>query len=175
MVAFESCSIGVILPVYSTFKAIETNNITGLQDLTVDYLKIFLINAPAAVVAVGLFFFLDNITRFEITYLLEVGLKLFLCPLGSSIVLKKHAVLISQDTACAYIASQSTGSQIKFKDVNQIDEDDIEEMDIKWNMHLLSMRADKFWKKTGKKISIQGSDVAEFDKLKVECFNCHKI
>nr|GEZ95439.1 hypothetical protein [Tanacetum cinerariifolium] len=52
------------------------------------------------------------------------------------------------------------------KDINQIDEDDIEEMDIKWNMALLSMRADKFWKKTGKKISIQGSDVAGFDKSK---------
>nr|GEU75737.1 zinc finger, CCHC-type [Tanacetum cinerariifolium] len=61
------------------------------------------------------------------------------------------------------------------KDINQIDEDDIEEMDIKWNMALLSMRADKFWKKTGKKINIQGSDVAGFDKSKVKCFNCHKI
>nr|GEX28455.1 hypothetical protein [Tanacetum cinerariifolium] len=73
---------------------------------------------------------------------------------------------ISQDTACAYIASQSSGSQVKFEDINQIDEDDMEEIDIKWNMALLSMRADKFWKKTGKKISIQGSDVAWFDKLK---------
>nr|GFA15289.1 hypothetical protein [Tanacetum cinerariifolium] len=50
---------------------------------------------------------------------------------------------ISQDTACAYITSQSSGSQIKFEDINQIDEDDVEEMDIKWNMALLSMRADK--------------------------------
>nr|GEZ68394.1 hypothetical protein [Tanacetum cinerariifolium] len=75
---------------------------------------------------------------------------------------------ISQDTACAYIASQSSGSQIKFEDINQIDEDDIEEMDIKWNMALLSMRADKFWKNTVKKISIQGSDVAGFDKSKEE-------
>nr|GEZ40899.1 hypothetical protein [Tanacetum cinerariifolium] len=73
---------------------------------------------------------------------------------------------ISQDTACAYIASQSSGFQIKFEDINQIDEDDIEEMDIKWNTALLSMRADKFWKKTGKKISIQGSDVAGFNKSK---------
>nr|GFD23244.1 hypothetical protein [Tanacetum cinerariifolium] len=37
------------------------------------------------------------------------------------------------------------------------------------------MRADKFWKKTCKKISIQGSDVAGFDKSKVECFNYHKM
>nr|GEX72443.1 hypothetical protein [Tanacetum cinerariifolium] len=56
-----------------------------------------------------------------------------------------------------------------------IDEDDMEEMDIKWNMALLSMRADKFWKKTWKKIRIQGIDVAGFDKSKVECFNCHKM
>nr|GFC43121.1 ribonuclease H-like domain-containing protein [Tanacetum cinerariifolium] len=62
-----------------------------------------------------------------------------------------------------FIASQSNSSQIKFKDINQIDEDDIEEIDIKWNMALLSMRADKFWKRTGKKISIQGLDVAGFD------------
>nr|GEW93212.1 hypothetical protein [Tanacetum cinerariifolium] len=32
-----------------------------------------------------------------------------------------------------------------------------------------------FWKKTGKKISIQGTDMAGFDKSKVECFNCHKM
>nr|GEW17963.1 hypothetical protein [Tanacetum cinerariifolium] len=82
---------------------------------------------------------------------------------------------ISQDTTCAYIASQSSGSQIKFEDINQIDEDDIKDMDIKWNMALLSMRADRFWKKTGKKISIQGTDVAGFDKSKVECFNYHKM
>nr|GEW91827.1 hypothetical protein [Tanacetum cinerariifolium] len=46
---------------------------------------------------------------------------------------------------------------------------------IKWNMALLSMSADRFWKKTGKKITIQGSNVAGFDKSKVECFICHKM
>nr|GEZ44065.1 ribonuclease H-like domain-containing protein [Tanacetum cinerariifolium] len=66
-------------------------------------------------------------------------------------------------------------SHVPFEDINQIDEDDMKELDIKWNMALLSMRADKFWKKTGKKISIQGTDVAGFDKLKVEGFNCHKM
>nr|GEU49369.1 hypothetical protein [Tanacetum cinerariifolium] len=84
-------------------------------------------------------------------------------------------VSLSHDTVCAYIASQSNGSQIKYEDITQIDKDDIEEMDIKWNMALLSMRADRFWKKTGKKITIQGSDVAGFDKSNVECFNCHKM
>nr|GEY07446.1 ribonuclease H-like domain-containing protein [Tanacetum cinerariifolium] len=85
------------------------------------------------------------------------------------------AASFSHDTVCTYIASQSNGSQIKYKDINQIDEDDIEEMDITWNMSLLSMRANRFWKKTGKKITIQGTDVAGFDKSKVECFNFHKM
>nr|GEX79554.1 hypothetical protein [Tanacetum cinerariifolium] len=53
------------------------------------------------------------------------------------------AASISQDTVCAYIASQLNGSQIKYEDITQIDEDDIKEMDIKWNMALLSMRADR--------------------------------
>nr|GEZ55682.1 putative ribonuclease H-like domain-containing protein [Tanacetum cinerariifolium] len=85
------------------------------------------------------------------------------------------AASISHDTVCTYIASQSNDSQIKYKDITQIDEDDIKEMEIKWNMALLSMRADRFWKKTGKKITIQGSDIAGFDKSNVECFNFYKI
>ncbi|GJT08937.1 putative ribonuclease H-like domain-containing protein [Tanacetum coccineum] len=81
----------------------------------------------------------------------------------------------SHDIIYAYIATQSNGSQIRYEDITQINEDDMEEMDIKWNMALLSMRADRFWKRTGKKITIQGSDVAGFDKSEVECFNCHKM
>ncbi|GJY20856.1 reverse transcriptase domain-containing protein [Tanacetum coccineum] len=72
----------------------------------------------------------------------------------------------SVPTASIHVSTVST---------NVIDKDDIEEMDIKWNMALLSMRADRFWKKTGKNITIQGSDVAGFDKSNVECFNCHKM
>nr|GFB12437.1 hypothetical protein [Tanacetum cinerariifolium] len=74
---------------------------------------------------------------------------------------------------------KAEGSETQEKTFNRlqanIDKDDIEEMDIKWNMALLSMRADRFLKKTGKKITIQGTDVAGFDKSKVECFNFHKM
>nr|GEV24489.1 hypothetical protein [Tanacetum cinerariifolium] len=65
-------------------------------------------------------------------------------------------------TATVYTASSNApnASANVATDINQINEDDMEEIDIKWNMALLSMRADKFWKKTEKKISIQRSDVA---------------
>lgn len=42
------------------------------SDLSVDYFKMFLLNVPAAVVALTLLFFLDDLTGFEITYLLEL-------------------------------------------------------------------------------------------------------
>nr|GEW73494.1 hypothetical protein [Tanacetum cinerariifolium]GEW73507.1 hypothetical protein [Tanacetum cinerariifolium] len=48
-------------------------------------------------------------------------------------------------------------------------------LQLPWNTALLSMRDDIFWKKTGKKITIQGTDVAGFNKSKVECFNFHKM
>nr|GEU66318.1 ribonuclease H-like domain-containing protein [Tanacetum cinerariifolium] len=66
-------------------------------------------------------------------------------------------------------------TQVSPADINQIDEDDIEEMDIKWNMALLSIRAGRYWKKTRKKISIQSTNVVGFDKSKVECFNFYKM
>nr|GFB71189.1 hypothetical protein [Tanacetum cinerariifolium] len=44
----------------------------------------------------------------------------------------------------------------------------MEEMDIKWNKALLSVRADKFWKNTGKKISIQESDSAGLPEAKTD-------
>ncbi|XP_010433975.1 PREDICTED: PGR5-like protein 1A, chloroplastic [Camelina sativa] len=43
------------------------------SDLAVDYFKMFLLNVPATVVALGLFFFLDDITGFEITYIMELS------------------------------------------------------------------------------------------------------
>ncbi|XP_051114441.1 PGR5-like protein 1B, chloroplastic isoform X2 [Andrographis paniculata] len=42
------------------------------SDLSVDYLKMFLLNVPAALIALVLFFFLDDLTGFKITYLLEL-------------------------------------------------------------------------------------------------------
>nr|GEY38232.1 hypothetical protein [Tanacetum cinerariifolium] len=80
---------------------------------------------------------------------------------------------ISQDTACAYIVSQSSASQIKFEEINQIDEDDMEEMDIKWNMALLSMRADKWVilqenAKLPKTRTVEGETTTDRETLKEE-------
>ncbi|GJW54970.1 putative ribonuclease H-like domain-containing protein, partial [Tanacetum coccineum] len=82
---------------------------------------------------------------------------------------------LSDATIYAFLANQPSGSQIVHKDLEQIHDDDLEEMDLKWQLALLSMRAKKFYQRTGKKITINGGDTAGFDKTKVECFNYHKL
>ncbi|GJY59320.1 putative ribonuclease H-like domain-containing protein [Tanacetum coccineum] len=82
---------------------------------------------------------------------------------------------LSDATVYAYLATQPNGSQVVHEDLDQIHEDDLDEMDLKWQLALLSMKARKFYQRTGKKIVINGSDTAGYDKKKVECFNCHKL
>ncbi|GJY66905.1 retrovirus-related pol polyprotein from transposon TNT 1-94, partial [Tanacetum coccineum] len=82
---------------------------------------------------------------------------------------------LSESTVYAFLTSQPNGSQLVYEDLEKIHEDDIEEMDLKWQLALLSMRTRRFFQKTGRKITINGSDTAGYDKSKVECFNCHKI
>ncbi|GJY38245.1 putative ribonuclease H-like domain-containing protein [Tanacetum coccineum] len=52
---------------------------------------------------------------------------------------------------------------------------DLEEINLKWQLALLSMRTRKFFQKTGRKITINECDTAGYDKSKVECFNYHKL
>ncbi|GJR85438.1 hypothetical protein Tco_0209449 [Tanacetum coccineum] len=48
----------------------------------------------------------------------------------------------------SFFASQSNSSQLDNKDLNQIDPDDLEEMDLKWQKAMLTIRARRFLKKT---------------------------
>ncbi|GJX02952.1 putative ribonuclease H-like domain-containing protein [Tanacetum coccineum] len=64
---------------------------------------------------------------------------------------------------------------VEQEDLKQIHEDDLEEMDLKWQLALLSMRTKRFFQKTGRKITINGNDTTGYDKSKVECFNHHKL
>ncbi|GJX42311.1 ribonuclease H-like domain-containing protein [Tanacetum coccineum] len=82
---------------------------------------------------------------------------------------------LSDATVYALLANQPNGSQLVHEDLEQIHEDDLEEMDLKWKLALLSMRARKYYQRTWKKITINRSDTAGYDKSKVECFNYYKI
>ncbi|GJW09506.1 ribonuclease H-like domain-containing protein [Tanacetum coccineum] len=56
----------------------------------------------------------------------------------------------------------------------QINHNDLEEMDLKWQVAMLSMRVKRFYKKTGRKLNFNSKEPVGFDKTKVECYNCHR-
>ncbi|GKC84255.1 ribonuclease H-like domain-containing protein [Tanacetum coccineum] len=82
---------------------------------------------------------------------------------------------LSDATIYAFLASQLNRSQLVYEDLKQIHEYDLEEIDLKWQLALLSMRTRRFFQKTSKKTTINGSDTTGYDKSKVKCFNCHKM
>ncbi|GJU72036.1 putative reverse transcriptase domain-containing protein [Tanacetum coccineum] len=51
---------------------------------------------------------------------------------------------------------------------------DMEEMDLRWQMTMLTMRARRFLKNTRRKLTVIENETIGFDKSKVECYNCHK-
>ncbi|GKA04719.1 hypothetical protein Tco_0683839 [Tanacetum coccineum] len=73
----------------------------------------------------------------------------------------------------SFFANQSSGPQLDHEDLEQVDEFDLEEMDLKWQVVMISMRLKKFYKKTGRKMQFDDKEPVGFDKTKVECFNCH--
>nr|GEX45270.1 hypothetical protein [Tanacetum cinerariifolium] len=74
----------------------------------------------------------------------------------------------------SFYASQSTSPQLDNKDLKQIDVDDLEEIDLRWQMAMLTMRARRFLQKTGRNLGDNEVTTMGFDMFKVECYNCHR-
>ncbi|GJZ36398.1 ribonuclease H-like domain-containing protein, partial [Tanacetum coccineum] len=81
---------------------------------------------------------------------------------------------LSDAVICALFASQPNSPQLVHEDLQQIHPDDMEEMDLRWQMSMLTMRARRFLKNTGRKLTVNRNETIGFDKSKVECYNCHK-
>ncbi|GKC79725.1 hypothetical protein Tco_1130499, partial [Tanacetum coccineum] len=56
---------------------------------------------------------------------------------------------LSDAVICAFFASQPNSLQLDNEDLQQIHPDDLEEMDLRWQMAMLTMRARRFLKNTG--------------------------
>ncbi|GJV08400.1 ribonuclease H-like domain-containing protein [Tanacetum coccineum] len=81
---------------------------------------------------------------------------------------------LSDAVICSFFASQPSSPQLAHEDLQQIHPYDIEKMDLRWQMAMLIMRARRFLKNTGRKLTVNGNETIGFDKSKVECYNCHK-
>ncbi|GJW13965.1 putative ribonuclease H-like domain-containing protein [Tanacetum coccineum] len=83
--------------------------------------------------------------------------------------------ILSDDVIYSFFASQPSIPQLDNEDLQQIHPDDLEEMDLRWNIAMLTMRERRFLKNTGRKLDMANKERIRFDKSKVECFNCHKM
>nr|GEU72525.1 putative ribonuclease H-like domain-containing protein [Tanacetum cinerariifolium] len=81
---------------------------------------------------------------------------------------------LSNTVIFSFFASQSTSPQLDNEDLKQIDVDDLEKMDLRWQMAMLTMRARRFLQKTGRNLGDNRVTFTGFDMSKVECYNFHR-
>nr|GEZ00007.1 hypothetical protein [Tanacetum cinerariifolium] len=86
---------------------------------------------------------------------------------------KEGSTSYTDDLMYSFFANQSSGPQLDHEDLEQVDEFDLEEMDLKWQVAMIFIRLKKFYKKTRRKLHFDAKELVCFDKSKVECFNCH--
>ncbi|GJU30896.1 putative ribonuclease H-like domain-containing protein [Tanacetum coccineum] len=75
----------------------------------------------------------------------------------------------------SFVAESDPQQQITYEDFDQIRKMDLEELDIKWQMAMLSVRINRFEKKVGRKMKFNNKDAATFDKGKVKCYKCSEL
>ncbi|GJT00960.1 hypothetical protein Tco_0822129 [Tanacetum coccineum] len=71
-----------------------------------------------------------------------------------------------QTSSYSLLSNQSSCPQLDHEDLEQLDEFDLEEMDLKWQVAMISMRMKKFYKKTGRKLQFDAKEPVGFDKTK---------
>nr|GEV00701.1 retrovirus-related Pol polyprotein from transposon TNT 1-94 [Tanacetum cinerariifolium] len=81
---------------------------------------------------------------------------------------------LSDAVIYSFFASQSNSPQLENENLKQIDADYLEEIDVKCQMTMLTMRAKRFLQKTGRNLGANGTAAIGFDMSKVECYNCHQ-
>ncbi|GJT09950.1 ribonuclease H-like domain-containing protein [Tanacetum coccineum] len=96
-------------------------------------------------------------------------------PSTSSTNIPEKEVLagFADEVIYSLFAKQSEDWDLLHEDLEQIDDVDIEEMDINWQITMIAIQMKKFYKKTGRRVCVDGKTPVGFDKKKLECFNCH--
>nr|GFC36319.1 hypothetical protein [Tanacetum cinerariifolium] len=72
----------------------------------------------------------------------------------------------TNDSVSATVNVSAVGTKLSATTLPNIDKDDLEEMDLKWQMAMLTMRARKFLQKTRKNLGVNGPTSMGFDMAK---------
>nr|GEU58493.1 xylulose kinase-1 [Tanacetum cinerariifolium] len=75
---------------------------------------------------------------------------------------------VIEDVLQLLVADTEPEQQLAYKDLEQIEKLDLEEMDLKWQMAMLFVRVYKFEQKAGRKIDFDKKESARFNKQKVK-------
>ncbi|GJS99561.1 ribonuclease H-like domain-containing protein [Tanacetum coccineum] len=73
---------------------------------------------------------------------------------------------LSDAVICIFFTSQPNSPQLVHEDLQQIYPDDMEEMDLRWQMAMLTMRARRFLKNLERKLTVNRNKTIGFDKSK---------
>ncbi|GKA84778.1 hypothetical protein Tco_0806432 [Tanacetum coccineum] len=68
----------------------------------------------------------------------------------------------AHDVACSFFAQPTTSPQLENEDFQQIDEDDLEELDLRWQVAMLTVRVRKFIQKTGRNMDFKEKKMTSF-------------
>ncbi|GKA92015.1 hypothetical protein Tco_0813940 [Tanacetum coccineum] len=75
---------------------------------------------------------------------------------------------VIEDVLQSFVADTEPEQQLAYEDFDQIEKLDLEEMDLKWQMAMLSVRVHKFEQKAGRKIDFDKKESARFNKKKIQ-------
>ncbi|GKA91241.1 putative ribonuclease H-like domain-containing protein [Tanacetum coccineum] len=90
---------------------------------------------------------------------------------GNRETFSSHGSVVD-DVIHSFLAESEPKQQLAYEDLKQIEKLDLEELDLKWQMAMLSIRVQKFEKKAGRKIKFNGQEAARFDKKLGQCYKC---
>ncbi|GJQ97274.1 putative ribonuclease H-like domain-containing protein [Tanacetum coccineum] len=75
----------------------------------------------------------------------------------------------------SFVAENDQDQDMIYEDFDQVDQLEMEEMDLKWQMAMLSLRINRFEKKAGRKMNYNNQQPARFDRRKVRCYKCLQL
>ncbi|GJV94667.1 hypothetical protein Tco_1546244 [Tanacetum coccineum] len=82
----------------------------------------------------------------------------FLLLLANNSTKENSSIIHLKISSNLFFANQSSGPHLDHEDLEQLDEFDLEEMDLKWQVAMISMRLKKFYKKTGRKLHFDAKE-----------------
>ncbi|GJR10282.1 putative ribonuclease H-like domain-containing protein [Tanacetum coccineum] len=92
---------------------------------------------------------------------------------SSSSLNSQNVAFVSSDNSSSTNETVNTTNNLDNEDLEQIDADDFKEIDLKWQVAMLTIRDKRFIKKIGRKLNLNDKETVGFDRTKAECYNCH--